>query len=161
PERAVSLRQVSLALAAGKPVRLEGITRLDGYAIDDDNKDIALFGISERGQPELEAADFVIALRSAFRRGIDPKDGTNYGKVAAISIDPAPKVSHSLHVSETGKAEGRRKYAELCKTPQKVRVDGMTRHSRVAKVLVDADYRMKRISQGTETLPINSPFPGD
>ena len=44
PDRAVSLRQISLALAAGKPVRLEGMTRLDGYVIDDDNKDIALFG---------------------------------------------------------------------------------------------------------------------
>jgi hypothetical protein len=161
PERAVSLRQVSLALAAGKPARLEGITRLDGYAIDDDNKDIALFGIAERGQPELEAADFVIALRSAFRRGIDPRDGTDYGKVAAISIDTDPEVFRRLHDFQTANAEGRRKYAELCKTPQKVRVDGMTRHSRVAKVLVDADYRMKRIGQGTQTLPISSPFPGD
>ena len=95
PDRAVSLRQISLALAAGKPVRLEGMTRLDGYVIDDDNKDIALFGIAERGQPELNAADFVVALRSAFRRGIDPKDGTDYGKRAAISIDTDPEVSET------------------------------------------------------------------
>ena len=161
PDRAVSLRQISLALAAGKPARLEGMTRLDGYVIDDDNKDIALFGIAERGQPELNAADFVVALRSAFRRGIDPKDGTDYGKRAAISIDTDPEVFHRLNGFQTATPEGRREYLELCKTPQRVRVDGMIRHSRVAKILIDADYRMKRIGQGVETLPISSPFPGD
>ena len=161
PEKAVSLRQISAALAAGKPARFEGMTRLDGYVIDDDNKDIVLFGIVERGQPELAAADFVVALRSAFKRGIDPKDGTDYSKRAAISLDTNPEVFHRLHEFQTANVDGRRKYAELCKTPQKVRVDGMIRHTRVAKVLIDADYRMKRVGQGLETLPISSPFPGD
>src|SRR5262249_41993821 len=103
----------------------------------------------------------IVALRSAFRRGIDPKDGTDYGKQAAISIDSNPEVYHRLRDFHTTDAEGRRKYAELCRAPQKVRVDGMIRHSRVAKVLIDADYRMKKISNGSETLPISSPFPGD
>src|SRR5271156_6353260 len=34
----------------------------------------------------------------------------------------------------------------------------MPRNTRVAKTLVDADYRMKMVGQGTVTLPISSPF---
>jgi hypothetical protein len=161
PEKAVSLRSMSSALASNKPVRWEGFTRLDGYVIDDDIKDVVLYGGSEPGQPELQPADFVVALRARFKSGVDPKDGTDYNKSAAISIDPDPEIFHRLHDIQTSTPDGRRQYAELCKSPQTVRVDGFQRHTRVAKILVDADYKMKRISQGIETLAISSPFPGD
>jgi hypothetical protein len=162
PEKAVSLRQIAAALANGRPARFEGLTRLDGYVIDDDNKDIVLFGAHEPGQPELQPADFIVALRSAFKRGVDEKDGADYTKSAAISLDTDPDFFRRLKDFKTTTPEGRRAYAAYCGTQsQKVRVDGMIRHSRVAKILVDADYRMKKVSQGLETIPIKSPFHGD
>jgi hypothetical protein len=161
PERAVSLRQISAALAAGKPARLEGLTRLDGYIIVKEDRDIVLWGASERGQPELQVADFVVALRSRFLRGM--QDGTNYNRAACISLDTDPEYFHRLGEYQTTNPEGRRRYEEACRRSHwmTVRVDGMPRHTRVAKLLVDADYRMKLVSQGLVTLPISLPFPGD
>lgn len=157
PERAVSLRRVSEALAAGKPARFEGLTRLDGYVVDDENKDIVLFGISESGQPELQPADFIVALRSAYVRG------EVYRKSAAISIDSEPGYYRRVDGLKITNPADRRRYQELCALAdlRKVRVDGMPRHCRVAKILLDADIKMKQVAQGRAKLPIRSPFLGD
>jgi hypothetical protein len=158
-QRAVSLRQVTQALADGKRVNLQGLTRLDGYVVDEENGDIGLIGLAEKDQPELETADFVVALRSAFLRGTH--DGVNYDNSAAISLDPNPDVFRRLHGIGIAAAGGQQQYREVCRSPQTVRVDGMVRDSRVAKILVDADYRMKQVSQGTAKLPLGKPFTGD
>src|SRR5262245_24198396 len=119
PEKAVSLKEVSRLLAAGMPAPLGGLTRLDGYVIDDDNKDIVLFGVAERGQPELQVADFVVALRSAFRQD------EVYRKSAAISIDSDPEYYRRVEHLQTATPEGRRRYQELCALSdlRRVRVD--------------------------------------
>lgn len=157
PERAVSLRRVAEALAAGKPARFEGLTRLDGYVVDDENKDIVLFGIKEGGQPELQPADFIVALRSAYVRG------EVYRKSAAISIDSEPEYHRRVHGLKITNPADRRRYQELCAMAdlRKVRVDGMPRHCRVAKILLDADIKMKQVAQGRARLPIGTPFLGD
>lgn len=161
PEKAVSLRQVSESLAAGRPVRLEGFTRLDGYVIDDDNKDVAIYGIGEPGQPELQIADFVVALRAKFKSGVDTQNVADYTKTPAISLDPDPEIWQRMSKMNTLTPQGRQQYADACRLPQTVRVDGMQRHTRVAKLLVDADYKMKKVGAGLETLPISSPFIGN
>ena len=158
PERAVSLRQLSETLAAGRPARLEGLTRLDGFIVDKENRDIIVWGLAERGQPELHVADLVVALRSAHGRYTIKRDETIYRVNPVISIDPDTAVLGRLRHLNLMTAKGKRDYAEICKAPQTVRVEGMPRGSRVAKVLVEADYRMKMVSQGRVTLPIRSPF---
>ncbi len=65
-ERAVSLKGLSLVGQAGGRPRLEGLTRLDGVVTDPDTRDVILWGLSERGQPDLQFDDFVIALRAAY-----------------------------------------------------------------------------------------------
>lgn len=157
PERAVSLKGVASLMAEGKPARFDGLTRLDGYVIDSENKDIVLFGGIERGQPELQPADFIVTLRSAYGRG------EVYRKSAAISIDTDPEHYRRLKGIPITTPEGRRKYEQLCALSdlRKVRVDGMPRHCRVAKILVDADVRMKQVAQGRVKLPISTPFSGD
>ncbi len=159
PERAVSLRQLSESLAAGKPTRLEGLTRLDGFVTDKENRDIILWGLSERGQPDLHVQDIVVALRSAYGRYTVKRDGTTFLVSPLISIDPDTAILGQLRELDLMTTNGKKRHAELCKSPQTVRVEGMPRSSRVAKVLVDADYRMKMVSQGTVNLPIKSPFP--
>ena len=43
PQRAISLRQLSADLAAGRPAVLDKLTRLDGYIVDAANRDIVLW----------------------------------------------------------------------------------------------------------------------
>jgi hypothetical protein len=161
PERAVSLREVSAALSAGKLARFEGLTRLDGFTLDADNQDIIVWGLAERGKPELQVEDFVVALRSAFLKGVH--DGTDYSKSAAISIDSDPSYFAQLDKYQTSNPQGRQQYLQACRQSdwRPVRVDGMIRHSRTASVLVEADYRMKRTAQGVLKLPIRAPFTSD
>src|SRR5581483_8903819 len=159
PQRAISLRELSAELAAGRPATLQKLTRLDGYITDAATHDIILWGQSEPDQPDLHIEDFVIALRAVHGRYGEVRDGTNYIKNPLISIDPDPAVFRQINQQDLLSASGQQRFAELCKSPQTVRVEGMPRNTRVAKVLVDADYRMKMVGQGTVTLPISSPFP--
>jgi hypothetical protein len=107
----------------------------------------------------LHVADLVVALRAAHGRYMERRNGVNYIITPLISIDPNPEVFQRLRAITAMDSARKEKHAELCRTPQKVRVEGMPRHTRLAKVLVDADYRMKMVAQGTVELPINSPFP--
>jgi hypothetical protein len=162
PERAVSLRQLSAQAASGKRgLKLDGLTRLDGYVIDKENSDIILWGLAERGQPDLNLDDFVVALRAASDKYIEVKDGVRYRVAALISIDPSPDVFKRLNELDLFSRGGLEQRARICSSPQTVRVEGMPRDTRVAKILVDADYRMKQVSQGSIKLPINSPFQSD
>lgn len=160
PERAVSLRRLSEAMKAGKPARLEGLTRLDGFILDKENQDVILWGLSERNQPELHLPDLVVALRAAHGRYYEKRDGVTYIVNPLISIDPDLNVYRELDKIAVRDPARKAKHAAICARPQTVRVEGMPHNSRVAKVLVEADYRMKMVSQGDVILPIASPFPG-
>jgi hypothetical protein len=159
PEKAISLKRLSTVTAAsGRLPRLEGLTRLDGFITDPVTRDVIVWGLSERNQPELQFDDFVIALRASFGRYDQLRGNTLYRTPPLISIDPDPAVFQSLEQINVGDAAGKRRFNEVCGTPQTVRVEGMPRNTRLAKILVDADYRMKKVSQGTVTLPIATPF---
>jgi hypothetical protein len=160
PEKAVSLLKLGASMSAGGTPRLPGLTRLDGFITDPDTRDVILWGLSERDQPDLHLDDFVVGLRSAFDRYNETRGGTTYISTPLISIDPDPDVFRALRALDVAKPAGRQQFAQICARPQTVRVEGMPRHTRLAKALVDADYRMKRVGQGTVTLPITSPFPG-
>jgi hypothetical protein len=174
PERAVSLKAMSRALAkgpGGNPnyaslLRMGGITRLDGYVADESANDLILFGIVERDAPPLDFRDFVVALRNAHFFFGRVRDNDFYGMQPAISIDSDPKIFLALQKIDLLKSGKRQKakamsaYRELCSSPQVVRVEGMPRACRAAKVLVDADYLMKRVSNGTHIIPIDDPFEG-
>jgi hypothetical protein len=134
------------------------LTRLDGFITDPVTRDVIVWGLSEHNQPELQFDDFVIALRASFGRYDQIRGNTRYRTPPLISIDPDPAVFKSLEQISVGDAAGKRRFNEVCATPQTVRVEGMPRNTRLAKVLVDADYRMKKVSQGTVTLPIATPF---
>lgn len=158
PQRAISLRQVSADLAAGRPAILEKLTRLDGYIIDAANQDIILWGISEPNQPNLLIEDFVVALRAAKGKYGVLRNNVNYITNPLISIDPVAAVTQQIAGLNLRTSEGQARFQQICGTPQTVRVEGMPRHTRLAKALVDADYRMKMVGQGSVSLPIQSPF---
>jgi hypothetical protein len=159
PQRAISLRQVSADLAAGRPAVLEKLTRLDGYIVDAENRDIILWGISEPDQPNLLIEDFVVALRAARGKYGVLRNNVNYITNPLISIDPVASTSRQFAALNLRTSEGQARFRQICATPQTVRVEGMPRNTRLAKALVDADYRMKMVGQGSVTLPIQNGFP--
>jgi hypothetical protein len=159
PQRAISLRQVSADLAAGRPAVLDKLTRLDGYIVDAENRDIILWGLSEPDQPNLFIEDFVVALRAAHGKYGVLRDGVNWITNPVISIDPVAAVTRQIAPLNLRTSEGQARFRQICATPQTVRVEGMPRNTRLAKSLVDADYRMKMVGQGSVTLPIQDGFP--
>jgi hypothetical protein len=159
PEQAVSLREVAKALGDGREVRLERLTRLDGYIVDRENRDVVIWGLSERDQPELHVEDLIVALRSAYGRYAARRDGVDYIATPLVSIDPNVEILRQIREINLLSRGGKERFSEICGSPQTVRVEGMPHNSRVAKVLIDADYRMKMVAQGTVKLPITTPFP--
>ena len=159
PQRAVSLRQLSADLAAGRPAAFEKLTRLDGYIVDAENRDIVLWGISEPDQPNLFIEDFIVALRAAHGRYGVMRDNVNWITNPLISIDPVAAIFPQLSGLNLRTPEGQGRFRQVCATAQPVRIEGMPRNTRLAKVLVDADYRMKMVGQGSVRLPIQSAFP--
>ncbi|QFR33581.1 DUF1598 domain-containing protein [Ancylobacter sp. TS-1] len=172
PAVAVSLKELSGAIAAcsgrtesfartrcARLKRLGGMTRLDGFVADPANRDVILWGQKEKGAPPLDFDDFIIALRAAWGRYVGKPGQPGYNLAPAISIDADPAVFKRLNELSTSGSDYDAEYMRVCASPQKVRVDGMPRHTRVAYTLVDADYRMKQVGQGTLKLPIASPFP--
>lgn len=159
PQRAISLRKVSDALTSGRSTVLEKLTRLDGYIVDRTNRDIILWGLDEPDQPSLFAEDFVVALRAAHGRYGVVRNGVNTITTPLISIDPVPEIFPRISAVNLRTSDGQEKFRQICATPQPVRIEGMPRNTRVAKTLVDADYRMKMVGQGAVSLPIRAGFP--
>ena len=151
-EVAVSLREALKRAKSGGPKRLTGLTRIDTVC-QDDSYDILLCGVAEKGQPDLYLDDLIVAIRSAARK---------YGNIEpGISLDPDRDQTPNLDQISGRDAAAKQQYLRMCsQQPQKVRVDALPRHCRVTKVLVEADYRMKQVSQGTLQLPVDPPLPG-
>ncbi len=166
--RAVSLNALANALKSGRGTKearsLCGITRLCGYIPDPETKDIILLGVVEPEAPPLHLEDFVVALRSAWGEYARTVGNVRYYTDPGCSIDPNPAVFQQLKDFDQSHPdlttpEAMRARAEAWKAigsqPQKVRVLGVPFDCRFAKVMVDADYYMKRIANGTVKLDID------
>lgn len=164
--RAVSLRAMQSAIKTGSSSEarhLCGITRVSGYLIDPKSKDIILIGEVNPSLPQLQLDDFVVALRSAWMLYTTRRGHTLYYSAPGCSIDPNPKVLRQLQ--EVGDRLGRSEntdesqkclddWVAIGKSPQSVRVMGVPFDTRFAKVMVDADYYMKRLVNGSVELGI-------
>lgn len=157
--RAASLRvlQKQLRAAAGKGQRprelyeLCGITRVLGYVVDEDRRDLILLGEVRAQAPPLHAEDLAVALRSAWLRYSTRRGQARYYQNPGCSIDPDPSVVQRL--SQVGSAEIDEEqmdaWCDICDEPQQVRVMGVPFDSRFARVMVEADYRMKSLADGS------------
>jgi hypothetical protein len=140
---------------------LGGLERITHVFVDPDGHDIVLAGPGDKpivdaagnfvaagsGRPLLLLEDLIVALRSI--------EQARAGGIQC-SIDPAPegiaRLQKFLAAQKTiGPApEAVFRGMEEALGPQKVRVGGVPADSRFARVLVAADYRMKRIGMGLE-----------
>lgn len=167
--RALSLRVLQekvKACANGKTcstevVHLANLRRLEGYVIDPETRDVILVGQVVEGAPSLHFEDFVIALRDAWRLYGYYKGKEFYYSDPGCSIDPHPNVIQELqrtghylhgHPSPAGRADALDYWHKVCHMPQQVRVLGIPFNTHFAKVMVEADYFMKKLVDGSETV---------
>jgi hypothetical protein len=173
PLRKVSLnrleRDVQLRLAAGRALDedmflLAGLQRVEYVLVYPETGDIVLAGPAgdwkydrenhivgtDTGRPVLQLDDLVVLLRH-----FNSPDGGEFG----CSIDPteeglAKAMAFLKESSSKPLKPGQRgKWLEQLRGQiglQNVRVSGIDPHSRVAQVIVEADYRMKLIGIGLE-----------
>ncbi|MCE9630972.1 MAG: DUF1598 domain-containing protein [Planctomycetia bacterium] len=168
--RKVSLRAVAAAVqeSVTKSVALPpdvvflgGLQRVEHVFVDPDHHDIVLSGPAEplavdatgtvvgatSRRPPLHLEDLVVALRAI--------DAARAGGMTC-SIDPTPegiaKLQNMLRRQTTMAADPKATFAAMEEAlgPQRVTVAGVPADSRFARVLVAADYRMKRIGMGLE-----------
>ena len=153
------------ASQSGKPVPqdlrfLGGMTQVRYVFVYPEDKDLVIAGPSEpftaskdglyavakhSRRPVLQLDDFVVALRTAH----DPN-----GRAFGCRIDPDER---SVEISDQvmkqfAKASRRTRMDEMAKAlgPQKVNVFGTQADTRLALVLVAADYKLKRFAMGLE-----------
>lgn len=169
PQVAVSLRAITAQLKACGTSRskcreattLGGMTRLDGFLLDRAGNDVVLWGASETGRPGLVLDDFLVALRAAHMRYPTMENGRKVFYQPAISLDADPE--HFLRLGEGYSPWDNASiaaYQRQCSFAYNhVRVDGMPRDTRVADVLLAADYKMKMVAAGSARLRIRDPFP--
>lgn len=168
PSRAVSLNAVSTAMRSGKMAAqaesLCGITRVSGYVTDSKSRDVVLVGKVDPSLPPLHLDDLAVSLRNAWLVYSQVKGRVRYYSDPGCSIDPDPRVlgqlrelqSTPLDFSNPDEVKSQTDaWREIGRQPQKVRVMGVPFDSNFAKVMVDADYYMKRLVNGSVALNID------
>ena len=171
-QRKVSLRRldaaIQKALQSGKELPdsiwcLAGLQQIRYVLVSPGQNDIVLVGPGEgwkvdqrghvvgatSGRPVLLLDDLLVALRAA----LSPNRA-----VITCSIDPSPegiaRLSRISRKLSAANPEGAAATVEQELGPQKITFTGVPETSHFARVLVAADYRMKRISMDLEPAPI-------
>jgi hypothetical protein len=163
--RAVSLRVLAHELSRCRlgrtctPAveRLGGLATLDGFVVDRRHGDVVLYGASEPvGAPALRTDDLLVALRSAFRRYVARVDGRLVWSPLGCSIDPNPRVLAELRRTMAGRSldAALARWGKVCAQAQRVVVTGMPHRVHFARVLVVADYDLKRLVNGSDRLDL-------
>jgi uncharacterized protein DUF1598 len=171
PMRKVSLRRLAAALdelrLAKRPLDdalqyVAGLTRVEYVFAYPEHNDIVLAGPAEgwlidpqgnvvgrsSGQPVLQLDDLIVALRTAKAAATD--------RGISCSIDPTEeglrRVKPLLHARSLNEATVTR--LEQALGPQQITVTGVPSGSHFARVLVAADFLMKRLGMDFERAPI-------
>lgn len=172
---AFSLRVLQELLRADPKVYLKnkdirhfaGITRMHGFVIDKDNNDLILFGERDPDLPPLYLEDFVVALQNATGKYDLKQSGYRIYSFPGCTIDPEPAVLSQLNeiglrLNSLFKHQGptdvlRREFQaweRTCKKEQDVKVFGVPHNSRFAWVMVNADYDLKKLVDGSDSLSV-------
>lgn len=164
--RAVSLNALAAACQNGQGAsvaQLCGITELQGYVHDDANRDLILIGRVDPSLPPLYLDDLVVVLRNAWVVYAEVLDGTRYYSCPGCSIDPNTEILKKLQkISQQVTKGGSRDDIEACldewrqtgESAQSVRVMGIPRDTRFAKTIVEADYHLKRLVNGSAVVDL-------
>lgn len=171
--RCVSLRGLEEAVARHRATHfrglpdevkyLAGLQRIDYILVVPERQDIVLVGPAEgwhvdalgnvvgvtSGRPVLLLDDLIVALRTA----------SSGPAVMSCSIDPSPEGIQRLRsvvrrLRTIGNPQRTMTTIQQALGPHAVAVDGVARTTHVARVMVAADFRMKRLAMGFEESPV-------
>jgi hypothetical protein len=170
--RKISLRGLQEAIQAcriaGRPLggdllNLAGLTRVQFVFVDPEQNDIVLAGPAEgwrvdecgnvvartSGQPMVQLDDLVVALRTSRAAAKD--------RGISCSIDPSEEGLERLRplLSARGLNEAAISRLEAALGPQQITITGVPESSHFARVMVAADFLMKRLGMGFERSPID------
>jgi len=177
PLRLISLRGLEAAIAAslesGKQLPAEiqfmaGLQRLEYVILSPETKDIILAGPGEgwttdddgnvvgekTSMPVLHLQDFMVAMQSV--------DAAGQGQGVSVSIDPTQEGVQRVNkifdriVQNRITHVGQALQDEIAQASgqQQVSLTGVPRDSHFSRVLLTADYKMKRLAMGLDESPI-------
>lgn len=174
--RKVSLRKLQEAVAhaveTGSDIPddvayLGGIQRIEYVLVYPDKQDIVLAGKAEpwkvgdngevvgqiSGKPVLHLDDLLVAFRTV---------EAARNEAMSCSIDPTPegienlkKFLGSITLSPNANAAALEPAMQKAFGPQMIRLSGIPETSHLARVMVSADYHMKRIAMNIDPSPVN------
>lgn len=165
--RAVSLNALAASMKGGGSADAEalcGVTSVLGYIIDPASRDVVLIGKVDPHEPALHVDDLTVAIRNVWGVYDKVQGRVRYYAAPGCSIDPDPKVLRELDeitkpqldtADEGARKDFTDRWKEIGSRPQRVRVMGVPFDSRFSKVMVDADYYMKRLVNGSVSLGID------
>ena len=164
-EAEIDKRRLSGQRASDEMLYLAGVWRIRYVFVYPELNDIVLAGPAEgwkvgvegeavgirSGEPTLRLDDLVVALRSAA--------ASLEGQVVSCSIDPEPEgIRRVQQLIRRGRLEANEAAVEalrLAVGPQRVSITGVEPGSHFARVMVAADYRMKRLAMGLDLAPVD------
>ena len=144
--------------------RFFNVTQIIGYVIDNERNDLVLIGAVNQSRPKIYFEDFIVALRNAWHLYYTLEDSIRYYSSPGCSIDPDPKVISKLQEIGNDIYSSRQpeiiqtyiqQWKSICGQLQQVRIFGIPFETRFAKVMIDADYMMKSIADGSLFLEID------
>ncbi len=164
-EAAIDERRQAGQRASDEMLYLAGVWRVRYVFVYPERNDIVLAGPAEgwkvgfegeavgirSGEPTLRLDDLVVALRSAA--------ASLSGEVVSCSIDPeAEGVQRMQQLLRRGWLQASEAAVEALREalgPQRVSITGVEPSSHFARVMVAADYRMKRLAMGFDVAPVD------
>jgi hypothetical protein len=143
--------------------RLAGMTWLSGCIVDQKSSDVVLFGEAVPNAPALYLEDLIVALRNSWLKFAVSRNGVLEYSDPGCSIDPDLEVVGRLQqIGQMIAAAGKRSEVEvlirewetMAKSSQSVRVLGIPFDTRFARIMVMADYDMKAIVDGSDSVGV-------
>ena len=169
--RMISLKGLNAAIeasvAAGKPLSAEiqymaGLQRIEYVILSEDKSDIIIAGPGEgwktddngnvvgekSGMPVIHLQDFLVAMRAV--------DNARQGQGVSVSIDPTAEGMRKWNEFSSGNRFNPNMKAAIEEAvgPQQVSLTGVPKDSHFSRVLLAADYKMKRLAMGLEASPL-------
>ncbi|MFB0519826.1 MAG: DUF1598 domain-containing protein [Desulfatiglandales bacterium] len=129
-----------------------GIGYLEGFIVDETgDKDLILVGRKSKKRPCLYLDDLIVNMRNIGKSQSHPFCSLDPYNENMLALEELYRSNQSSQSPEEMEAF----FKKLKSTvgPQKVLIGGVPRSSRHAHVMIDADYHMKKVSQGHIELP--------
>lgn len=150
---AISLRELASDLDSPLAYSLYNTTRIEGmlFTTDARGMDCILVARKEPGRPVLRLDDFAVAYSNIMKGTQRPGCSIDPRKECLRQLDKlSNEMSASPNIEEMDQFLN--EWERLSSLPQDVRIFGVEPDTLFAKVMVDADYFLKSICNGSEEL---------